>query len=141
MEKGSPVCRNVRAAAAKVCQVSPGEQALPRRHHPVRSVGDPYRRFHDVSRSYDLFPPESISIQRHELGPDVRAARTGGRGTDCAGDDARLLRTPAGETRDYEIDDLRLDGPRLLSERARSRAMGGRDIFFVSFFAIDIQEG
>jgi hypothetical protein len=56
MEKSSPVCRSLRATAAKVCQVSAGEQALPRRHHRGRPVSDPYRRFHDVSRSYNLFP-------------------------------------------------------------------------------------
>ena len=106
-----------RATAAQVCQVSPGEQALPRRHHLVRSGGDRYRRFHDVSRPHGLLPPESVSIRRHDLGPDVRAARAGGRGTDCAGNNARLLRTAAGEARDHESDDLRRDGPRLLSAR------------------------
>src|SRR5579862_3719865 len=130
MEEGSPVFRNVRATAAKVCQVSPGEQALPRRHHIVRFVRNPYGRFHDVSCAYDLLPPEPVSVQRHDLGSDVRAARTGGRRTDCAGDDARLLWASTGKTRDHEIDDFRLDGPRLLSGGARSRAMEGRSCFF-----------
>src|SRR5580698_8321529 len=105
MEKGAPVLRNAGAATAKVRQVSAGEQALSRRNYLVRFVGNPYRRFHDVSRAYNLLPAESVSIQRHDLGPDVRAARAGGCRTDCACDDARLLRASAGETRDHEIDD------------------------------------
>src|ERR1700677_3684814 len=97
MEKGSPVFRNARAAAAKVCEVSPGEQALPQRHYLVRPIGNSYWRFHDVSCAYNLFPSKSVSIQRHDLGPDVCAARIGRRRADCARDDARLLRAPAGE--------------------------------------------
>ncbi len=79
-----------------------------------------------------FFPSESVSIQRHDLGPDVCAPRIGGRWIDCARHDARLYGSPPGETRDHEVDDLRLDGPRLLSGRARSRAMEGRDRFFVT---------
>ena len=31
-----------------------------------------------------FLPPQSVSVQRHDLGHDVCAARPGGRGTDCA---------------------------------------------------------
>jgi hypothetical protein len=49
------------------------EQALPRRHHRRGPVFDRHRRVHDVSRAHHLFPPQSVSLQRHDLGTDVRA--------------------------------------------------------------------
>jgi hypothetical protein len=95
----------------------------------ARSVRDLYRRFHDVSRAHHFLSPQSLSFQRYDVGPDVCPARPGGRGTDCARHDACLLGTSAGEARHHEIDDLRLDGPRLLSARARSRALADRHSF------------
>ena len=74
-----------------------------------------------------FFPRNPYLFQRHDLGDDVRAARAGRRRIDRINHDARLLRAPAGEARDHEIDDLRLDEPRFLSERARSGTMAGRN--------------
>ena len=39
-----------------------------------------------------FLPAQSVSVQRHDVGPDVCAARTGRRRTDRAGHGARLLR-------------------------------------------------
>ena len=81
--------------AAEIRQVSAGEQALSRRYHRDRTVRDRDRRVHDVPRAHDFLSPQSVSIQRHDLGPDVRAARAGGRRTDRAGHGAHLLCGPA----------------------------------------------
>ncbi len=70
---------------------------------------------HDVSRAYDPFPPQSIPVQRPDLGDDVCIARAGGRRTHRVDHGARVLRNSAGEAPDHEIDDLRVDESRLLS--------------------------
>ena len=89
----------------------------PRRFAKYPLENNPHRRFHDVSRAYNFLPPEFVPVRRHDLGLNVRAARSGGSRTDCARHDACLLRTASGEAGNHEIDDLRLDGPRLLSGR------------------------
>ena len=102
----------------RVRQISFGEQALPRCHHRRRSLCDHNRRVPDVSCAHRLLSPQSISLQRHDLGHDVCAARSGGCRTDRIDHGPCLLRTASGETPHHEVDDLRLDEPRLLFERA-----------------------
>src|ERR1039457_511592 len=142
MAKNIAFCGKGRAATGQIRQVSLGEQALPRRHPCRRSVCDRNGCVHDVSCAHHLLSPQSISVQRHDLGHDVCAARAGWRRTDRVDHGPHLLWAPSGKASNHEIDDLRLDEPRLLFERTRSQALGGRDIFvifFTNFFTIDIQ--
>src|ERR1022692_1460491 len=139
MAKNIAVCGEGRATTRQIRQVSFGEQALPRGHHCRRSVCDHNGCVHDVPCAHHLLSPQSVSVQRHDLGHDVCAARAGGRRTDRVDHGAHLLWAPSGEPPNHEIDDLWLDEPRFLFERTRSQSMGGRDIFFTNFFTIDIQ--
>src|SRR5271169_2478291 len=139
MAKNGAGCWEARATTGQIRQISFGEQALPRRHHRGWSLRDHNWCVHDVPRAHRLLSPRSVSVQRHDLGHDVRAARAGRRRTDRVDHGARLVRTPPGETADHEINDLRLDEPRLLFARTRSQSMGGRDIFVLICFTIYIQ--
>src|ERR1022692_1980251 len=111
MAKNATVRGEDRAASRQVRQISFGEQALPWRHHRRRSIRDYYWCVHDVACTHHFLSPQSVSVQRYDLGDDVCAARPGGRRTDRVDHGACLLRTPSGEARDHEIDDLRLDEP------------------------------
>ncbi len=62
-----------------------------------------------------IFVRNPYLFQRYDVGPDVRAARTGRSGADRAGDGACVHGNPAGEVADYEVDDLWLDEPGFLS--------------------------
>ena len=73
-----------------------------------------------------FFPRNPYLVQRHDLGPDVCAARTGRRRSHHPGDRARVFRRPAREVADYRIDDRRFDEPRVLSEGARPGTLGSR---------------
>jgi cytochrome b subunit of formate dehydrogenase len=58
-----------------------------------------------------FFFPQSLSVQRHDLGNDVCAARTGRGRIVHVDHGARLLRNSAGEAPDHAIDDFWLDEP------------------------------
>ena len=64
----------------QICEVSAGEQAVSRRGDAGRAGGDRYRLVHDEARADGNLHAESISLQRYDMGPDVRAARAGGVG-------------------------------------------------------------
>ena len=113
-----------RRPAAKVCQVSAGEQALSWRVMLAGLAVIATGVFMMLRVRTDLLPAQSVSVQRHDVGPDVRPARIGGRGTDRAGHGARVLCDSAGEAAHYRIDDLRLDEPRVLSRRSTTRNGG-----------------
>ncbi len=115
MEAGPALHGKVSGAAAEIRQVSAGEQALSRRHHRDRVVGDRDRRVHDVARTHHLLSAQSLFVQRHDLGADVRAARPGRRRTDHTGDRARLFCGPAREAAHYRLHDRRYDEPGFLS--------------------------
>ena len=59
-----------------------------------------------------LLHSQSISLQRHDLGLDVRAARPRGRRICRARHGAHLHGDPAGKILHHQVDDLRLDEPR-----------------------------
>ena len=103
--------------APEIRQVSAGEQALPWRHHRDRAVGDCDRRFYDVPCTHHFLSPQSVPVQRHDLGPHVCAARPGWRRTHHAGHRARLFCHPAREAPHHCLHDRRLNEPRLLLER------------------------
>jgi len=65
-----------------------------------------------------FFPRNPYLFGDMNMGHDVRAARPGGRRIDRIDHGPRLLRTASGEAPNHEIDDLRLDEPRFLFERA-----------------------
>ena len=125
MNRDAAVLRQAGAAAQKVREVSAGKQAVSRRDHAGRPGGDRHRAVHDEARADGDLHAQSISLQRHDMGPDVRAARAGRRRVDRAGDGARLHGDPAGEAAHHEVDDLRLDEPRFLSSRSTTPS-GGR---------------
>ena len=56
-----------------------------------------------------FFTAQSVPVQRHDLGADVRAARAGRCRTDRVGHGSRLLRDPTGEAGNHEVDDRRFD--------------------------------
>jgi len=91
--------------------------------HSVWPLRHRHWRVHDVSRAYDLLPAQSLSVQRHDLGPDVRSSRACRGRTHCAGDDARILCRASGETGDHQVDDLRVDETRVLSRALRPGAL------------------
>ena len=64
----------------QVCEVSAGEQALSRCGDAGRAGGDRDRAVYDEARADGDLHAQSISVQRYDVGPDVRAARAGGRG-------------------------------------------------------------
>src|ERR1700733_1568951 len=85
---------------------------------------DWHRWVYDVPRAHDFLSSQPIPVQRYDLGNDLRAARSGGCRTDRIDHGAYLFWSSAGEAPDHEVDDLRLDESRVLSGRARPRAMG-----------------
>ena len=87
----------IRARAAKVRQVSAGKQDVPPDRDAGRACGDRHRPVHDEARAHAVLHAQSVPVQRHDLGLDVRAARAGGRRIGRAGHGAHLLRDAAGK--------------------------------------------
>ena len=77
-------------------------------------------RVHDEARAHSVLHPESVSVQRHDLGADVRAARPGRRGADRADHGAHLLCATPREVRHYQVHGLRNGSARALSGTPRS---------------------
>jgi hypothetical protein len=93
-------------------------------HLIIVLAGDLDGRVHDEARAGSVAHPESVPVQRHDVGPDVRAARPGGRGIDRTDHGSHLLCAAAREARDYQVHGGRHHPARVLSGTPRSRALG-----------------
>ena len=119
MEKSSPVFRNVRAAAAKVRQISAGEQALSTASSCLCGLSV------ILTGVFMMFRVRTIFFPRN---PYLFSDMTWGlmyvlHGLAGVGLIALIMMhvyfgLRPEKLRDHEIDDLRLDGPRFLSGRA-----------------------
>ena len=108
-----------RAPAAQVCQISAGEQALPRRHHRAAGLSV------ILTGVFMMFRVRTIFFPRN---PYLFSDMTWGmmyvlHGLAGVGLIALVMMhvyfgPAAGKTSHHEIDDLRLDGPRLRFEGA-----------------------
>src|SRR5262249_18716025 len=108
----------INGSAPKVREISIREQALSRRRHALRPGGDYHGRVHDVSSAHRLFPAQSLSLQRYDMGHDVCVARAGRSWAHHADHRSRVLRHQAGEVADHGVDDCGLHEPRVLFKRA-----------------------
>ena len=110
----------------KIGQVSARQPPVSHGDRAGRPRRVDHRHVDDVARPQPVFHAQPVSLQRRDLGHDLRDPRPGGRRPRRSGHGARLLRHPAREVVDHQGDDPRLHYPPAVSRAPRAGALAGR---------------